>query len=186
MTWACNPILFKNVLHLMNNSNTMQTSIILGVWWNVKNRLVLTGNVWDSWMYDTLNNTTIHASTFTFSYHVTKSIKSFLGVTEIKATPPPSIIDLTTIFYESFFYYLHILIFGLLQLKHFFSLMQEKHIYRYIPVIVCFPYFFFNWPCFWSPTSYLYSVYRSAHFILREKCQLFVNSSNTLTFLFLT
>lgn len=82
-----------------------------------------------------------------------------------------------------FFYYLHILIFGLLQLKHFFSLMQEKHIYRYIPVIVCFPYFFFNCPCFWSPTSYLYSVYRSAHFILREKCQLFVNYSNTFSVL---
>lgn len=164
----------------------MQTSIILGMWWNVKNRLELTGNLslWDSWMYDTLNNTTIHASTFTFSYHVTKSVKSLLGVTEIKATPPPPLhYWFNYHILWIFFYYLHILIFGLLQLKHFFSLMQEKDIYRYIPVIVCFPYFFFNCPCFWSPTSYLYSVYRSAHFILREKCQLFVNYSNTLSVL---
>lgn len=91
-------------------------------------------------MYDTLNNTTIHASTFTFSYHVTKSIKSLLGVTEIKATPPPLHYWFNYHILWIFFYYLHILIFGLLQLKHFFSLMQEKHIYRYI--IVCFPYFF--------------------------------------------
>lgn len=134
------------MLHLMNNSNTMQTSIILGMWWNVKNRLVLTVNLslWDSWMYDTLNNTTIHASTFTFSYHVTKSIKSLLGVTEIKANPPPLHYWFNYHILWIFFYYLHILIFGRLQLKHFFSLMQEKHIYWYIPVIVCFPYFFFN------------------------------------------
>lgn len=100
----------------------------------------------------------------------------------LKLKQPPSIIDSTTIFYESFFYYLHILIFGLLQLKHFFPYAGKT----YLPVYNCmFSLFFFNWPCFWSPTSYLYSVpvYRSAHFILREKCQLFVNSSNTLSVL---
>lgn len=127
-------------------------------------------------MYDTLNNTTIHASTFTFSYHVTKSIKSLLGVTEIKAPPPPLLIQLP--YFMNLFLLLAYSHFWSVAIKAFFFLMQEKHIYRFI--IVCFPYFFFNWPCFWSPISYLYSVYRSAHFILREKCQLFVNSSHTL------
>lgn len=61
--------------------------------------------------------------------------------------------------------------------------MQEKHIYRYI--IVCFPYFFLIDLVFdpQLPTCTVYTVYRSAHFILREKCQLFVNSSNTLSVL---
>lgn len=134
-------------------------------------------------MYDTLNNTTIHASTFTFSYHVTKSIKSLLEVTEIKATPPP-IIDSTTIFYESFFItVLAYSNFWSVAIKAFFFLMQEKHIYRYI--IVCFPYFFLIDLVFdpQLPTCTVYTVYRSAHFILREKCQLFVNSSNTLSVL---
>lgn len=98
-------------------------------------------------MYDTLNNTTIHASTFTFSYHVTKSIKSLLGVTEIKATPPPPLLIQLPYFMNLFLLlaYSH---FWSVAIKAFFSLMQEKHIYRYIPVIVCFPYFFFNCPCF--------------------------------------
>lgn len=61
--------------------------------------------------------------------------------------------------------------------------MQEKHIYRFM--IVCFPYFFLIDLVFdpQLPTCTVYTVYRSAHFILREKCQLFVNSSNTLSVL---
>lgn len=73
-------------------------------------------------MYDTLNNTTIHASTFTFSYHVTKSIKSLLGVTEIKATPPPPLLIQLPYFMNLFL---------LLAYSHFWSVAIKAFFFPY-------------------------------------------------------
>lgn len=90
-------------------------------------------------MYDTLNNTTIHASTFTFSYHVTKSIKSLLEVTEIKAPPPPLLIQLP--YFMNLFLLLAYSHFWSIAIKAFFSPYAGK---TYLPVYNCmFSLFFF-------------------------------------------
>lgn len=82
-------------------------------------------------MYDTLNNTTIHASTYTFSYHVTKSIKSLLGVIEIKATPPPPPLLIQLPYFMNLFLLLAYSHFWSVAIKAFFFPYAGK---TYLPV----------------------------------------------------